>query len=270
MTKLGRVFVIVGALGLAASVAWLGLRVRSIQKARAAVLEKRAAHASMANEEVAVEGFSIDATEVTVARYRECVKAGACTEPGRSEFCNWDVKERDTHPINCVDHEQASAFCGWIGRRLPTGDEWQAAARGRDGRSYAWPGDDTTTECFDRDAKYAPGEARRMLSPPEGTCPVDAHPKGATERGVLGLGGNVSEWTATEVAVDSNRWVNMGASWPEQPWQKSHRDDAGFAHAPTHRAAVLGFRCATSEPPSVWAELMTELQLARSSTTAMP
>lgn len=41
--------------------------------------------------------------------------------------------------------------------------------------------------------------------------------------------------------------------------------------ARTHRDGVLGFRCTKSEPPSVWSELMDmELQLARSSTTAIP
>lgn len=276
MSVFRRVLVIAGALGVTAGFASMGWRYRSITNARAEVQANRQARASLANEQLELEGFAIDKTEVTVAQYHECVKAGGCTEPGKSEYCNWEVKGRETHPINCVDHVQASAFCSWIGRRLPTKNEWELAACGRDGRSYPWPGHGSDgKECLDRDAQYGPGAGRKLLSAPQGTCPVDAHPQGATERGVLGMGGNVSEWTSTQDGnpwPPSNRWVNLGASWPNRVHGREIRcGETSLAHAPTHRSAVLGFRCATREPPSVWAELMqTEVQLARSSTTAMP
>lgn len=264
----------IGALGALLCLAWLGLRVRAIQSARDDVRQKQARQATVAGEMLEVTGFALDKTEVTVARYRECVKAGACTEPGRGELCNWDAKERDTHPINCVDHAQASAFCAWTGRRLPSAEEWELAACGKEGKKFAWPGEKSEgVECVDRDAVYAVGEGQRLLSPAKGTCPVDAHPEGATERGLLGMGGNVSEWTATESGegpLPSNRWLNAGASWPYR-----RPDDLACntrsEHAPTHRSALLGFRCAKSEPPSLWSELWdSEIQLARSSTTAMP
>jgi formylglycine-generating enzyme required for sulfatase activity len=269
------VILALGVVGLVATLLWTGAHLRSLQASRQEISRRQATHAALVRDMIEIEGFVLDRTEVTVERYRACVEAGACTEPGRSEQCNWGVEERDAHPINCVNHAQATAYCAWTGRRLPSAKEWELAACGRDGRTFAWPGPDIDgRDCFDRDTKYALGEARRIESEAKGTCPVEAHPKGATERGVLGLGGNVCEWTSTEVGTGwppSNRWANFGPTWASYANPRELTCSGQSAHAPTHESSLLGFRCAWSEPPSVWRELWdSEIQLGRSSTTAMP
>ncbi|MBI4706179.1 MAG: SUMF1/EgtB/PvdO family nonheme iron enzyme, partial [Deltaproteobacteria bacterium] len=91
---------------------------------------------------VTVAAFEMDPTEVTVAQYRKCVSDGGCSEPSG---CNWEESGRDDHPVNCVDWQQAGAYCAWAGKRLPWEEEWEYAARGTDGRIYPWgngaPGD---------------------------------------------------------------------------------------------------------------------------------
>lgn len=59
-----------------------------------------------------VKPFSLGKTEVTLAAYTRCVAAGACTEPGQETHCTWKTDLQD-HPINCLEWEQARAFCAW-------------------------------------------------------------------------------------------------------------------------------------------------------------
>lgn len=84
--------------------------------------------------------FCMDATEVTVAAYRECVEAGKCTVPQlrdinanyRSEY------DRKNHPVNMVNYKQAKAYCEAQGQSLPTEAQWEYAASHGEGRVYPW------------------------------------------------------------------------------------------------------------------------------------
>jgi formylglycine-generating enzyme required for sulfatase activity len=94
------------------------------------------------------------------------------------------------HPATGLSRADVEAFCAWaseeLGRpvRLPTGDEWEAAARGTDGRPYPWG------ETFDPE-RCACAEAGWGW-----TVPVDAHPAGAGPYGTEQQAGNVWEWVS--------------------------------------------------------------------------
>ena len=88
---------------------------------------------------VTVAPMKMARTEVTVSAYRKCVDSGACTVPNSDRApCNWGKSGRENHPVNCVDHAQATSFCRWIGGRLPTAEEWEFAAKGGQSRVYPW------------------------------------------------------------------------------------------------------------------------------------
>ena len=76
---------------------------------------------------VFLDAFHIDQFEVTVGQYRVCVEAGACEDPIYAPSCNWDGFAGDTHPINCMNRQNALDYCTWAGLRLPTEAEWRRA-----------------------------------------------------------------------------------------------------------------------------------------------
>ena len=92
----------------------------------------------------------------------------------------------EDHPVTGVSLADAEAFCRWLGPgvRLPTGDEWEAAARGTDGRAFPWGETFYAEHCNCADSGWG------------WTVPVDAHPAGAGPFGTEQQAGNVWEWVA--------------------------------------------------------------------------
>ena len=98
------------------------------------------------------------------------------------------------HPIIHVNWHEASAYCAWAGRRLPSEAEWEAAALGEPApegglaaakRTYPW-GNEAT------EARHANLEGRAL-----GCIDVAALPEGDSAFGCRQMLGNVWEWTAT-------------------------------------------------------------------------
>ncbi|MET0411971.1 MAG: formylglycine-generating enzyme family protein [Polyangiaceae bacterium] len=141
---------------------------------------------------VSLSPFFIDAYEVTVARYRACVDAGACSEPrlDATQGCTYTSAPgaRELFPVTCVNWSEADTFCDWEGRRLVTEAEWELAARGEEARRDPW-GDDV--------------ECNRAVLSGSAQCPehagqlpkrVGSMPRGASPEGVYDLTGNAWEW----------------------------------------------------------------------------
>jgi formylglycine-generating enzyme required for sulfatase activity len=202
---------------------------------------------------VDVASFCMDTTEVTVAAYGACARAGKCTDAdarapeGFRQYCNHGVPDRDEHPINCVDWEQASAYCKAGGMRLPTEEEWEYAARGGAKQlDYPWgaePPEPGKQLCWSGEGGDSSEEAR------PGTCEVGSYPSGAF--GLKDMAGNVWEWTATVFCpypgaqathCEATQRAIRGAAWgfSDPP---SVRSAARGQFEPDTRDYAIGFRC---------------------------
>ena len=192
---------------------------------------------------VHVDPFSIDPTEVTVDAYAECVRAGRCTEPSDrsvSSYCNWGYGDRGQHPINCVDWNQARAYCAYRGKRLPTEAEWEKAARGTDGRKYPWGNE--TVSC--RLAVWGDGQSTDGCGR-HSTWAVGSFEAGASPYGALDMAGNVWEWTSDWYSDERVYRVYRGGGWGNAN-PASLRASLRYWGSPSRRYGGLGFRCADS------------------------
>ncbi len=191
-----------------------------------------------------VAPFWIDRTEVTVAAYRACVTAGTCARPARaSANCTYDLDDPDL-PVSCVHWADADAYCGFVGKRLPTEREWEYAARG----SFALPFPyGVSPSCLNAVTLLSDQSGRSCVSHP---TRVGTHPGGASVFGVQDLSGNVEEWTADwyvellgpgPAPRSGAAHVLRGGGWLSAPSQsRTTSRDWGSA---LEAGANVGFRC---------------------------
>ncbi len=216
------------------------------------------------SSEVFLDAFWIDKYEVTVGQFRECVDAGACTEPNsgsaayrlafEDHYTNWNKPGRESHAVNAVSWHQANDYCAWAGKRLLTEAEWEKAARGTDGRLYPWGFDHPSCEWLIMDDS---GDGCGQEMP----WPGGAKPAGASPYGVMDMAGNVWEWVQDDYGLDYYSRAPVENPVNDDPDSGlkivrggSHADQNPFIHTTTNRVALdpnqgfdytVGFRCAS-------------------------
>jgi formylglycine-generating enzyme required for sulfatase activity/tRNA A-37 threonylcarbamoyl transferase component Bud32 len=157
---------------------------------------------------------------------------------------------REQWPVNQVTWYGAKLFCSAQGKRLPTENEWEAAARGHDDRLYPWG--DAAPFCH---GVNLPNDG--YLSLPG--CPADGEPapvmsalQDVTPQGVHDLGGNVAEWVEP-IYSEAGR-NREGPSGPVAPhvirggsffFSYSARTSVRNRRPANVAAFNVGFRCAS-------------------------
>jgi formylglycine-generating enzyme required for sulfatase activity len=149
------------------------------------------------------------------------------------------------NPVAGVTLIEARAFAAWAGKRLPTEEEWEKAARGTDGRKYPW-GD-------------TPPQAGLANLSGGGPLAADSNPGGASPYGVKNMAGNVWEWTVSAYPVTQQEVADMARNLPGTGSTWNVIKGGGFFAPPggelwartymrrgfpvEQKAPFLGFRC---------------------------
>ncbi len=198
--------------------------------------------------EVHLAAFDMDLTEVTVAEYAACARAGGCSAAGTAvawagvteadqrlygDMCNADRPDRQNHPVNCVDWTAADSFCRWAGKRLPTEEEWEYAACG---------GECSETPRTGTERRFFMGSSHWPLT-------------GAVARGAPGpfglfdMAGSVWEWTSSAYCrydrpgCGDPRRVVRGGSFSVVDFSFVRLTDRSPSAVSTKNTSI-GFRCA--------------------------
>ena len=150
-----------------------------------------------------------------------------------------------------VSFYEADAYARWAGKRLPTEAEWEKAA--------SWDPETGTKRLFPW-GDETPGEDRTNLDQLAfRPANVGAYPAGASAYGVLGMIGDVWEWTTSdfapypgfesfpyreysEIFFGPDHRVLRGGSWATRPY--AIRNTFRNWDYPLRRQLFCGFRCA--------------------------
>ncbi len=161
-------------------------------------------------EKQTLPAFFIDKYEVTIGEYKVFLDSIATnetalpgyqhlksikTKPEHHQPGDWENMQAaieqnqlswDT-PVFNIDWFDAYAYAAWARKRLPTEVEWEKAARGTNGVAYPW-GDKFDPAKCDCATESKPGKLGAA---------VYAYPGDKSPFSVIGMAGNVSEWTTT-------------------------------------------------------------------------
>ncbi len=158
---------------------------------------------------VFVPSFYIDRTEVTNTEFRRF----------RSSYVF--PKGEDNLPVTNVTYDDAAAYAQWAGKRLPTEEEWEKAARGTDGRRYPWGNvwDPHRVAAKAHRHNAAPEPLLRLQpgrSCPIGSAsrvqPVGSIPDGVSPYGCVDMAGNAWEWVQGYVNGNPNQRIIRGGA----------------------------------------------------------
>jgi formylglycine-generating enzyme required for sulfatase activity len=211
-----------------------------------------------------VPAFAIAKYPLTNTQFAPFIEAGGYRERKWWTDAGWGQRERDgwteprfwndskwngtEQPVVGVSWYEAIAYCQWLSEQtgqkilLPTGQQWQRAAQGDDGRDYPWGSQWNRNLCNNNVDKKGIGK----------TTPVTQYEgNGDSPFGVVDMAGNVWEWCLTEYKSGNNSAngtevrVLRGGSW-FIPDTVIFRCDYRNRNDPYNRYSNWGFRLALS------------------------
>jgi formylglycine-generating enzyme required for sulfatase activity len=220
---------------------------------------------------VDLPAFYMDRFEVSIDQFRRFVDSGAYQDMKywKSEQARMMIERFGDHPFEwdeilkldgrtamCnVSFYEASAYCQWAGKELPTAAQWEKAARGSDGRKYPW-GVAWIPENASAASVQSFDGGNAIFSPWPGLA--TGHPEGRSIYGIEQMSGNVWEWTKDEFKpYPGNEKPHLfyppliremrGGSWNLDP--KFATTTFRNFNEEMSRNRAFGFRCVCEEKP---------------------
>jgi formylglycine-generating enzyme required for sulfatase activity len=199
---------------------------------------------------VFVDGFYMDKFEVTNIQYKLYVDSMGVKPPYSWVDGRYPVGA-DGHPVVGVSWFDATGYARFVGKRLPTEEEWEKAARGTDARIYPWGNTFDATKC---------NNGPRLM-------PIRSFPVGVSPYGLYNMAGNAAEWidawyapypredgekvdpaiTKYKPNYGKNKYrIYRGGSW--NSFGKFLRCANREKAKPNERWEYIGFRCAMDPP----------------------
>jgi formylglycine-generating enzyme required for sulfatase activity len=175
---------------------------------------------------VTVRDCYIDKYPVTNRQYAAFMQATGHKAPMFMADPTWN---KSNSPVVGVSYRDAVAYAAWCGKRLPTEEEWERAARGTDERLWPWGNAFESLCCNSRE--WNAGKTTEVGTFPRGVSPV----------GAFDMAGNVWEFT-------SGDWEGFGKTIRGGSW----RHGAAYCRTTCRwgtdpdlpGSTTVGFRCA--------------------------
>ena len=157
------------------------------------------------------KAFYMDTNEITNSDYKKFIDTLELEAPYHWPEGNIP-KGKEQHPVVYVSWFDATNYCKWAGKRLPTEQEWEKAARGLDGLIYPW-GNEWSLDKSNNPYKHSTG-----------TKPIGSYPEGRSPYGLNDMSGNVWEWVdshylphpgnpVTRAEYGKDKRILKGGSW---------------------------------------------------------
>jgi hypothetical protein len=180
---------------------------------------------------IEIAPFWLDRYEITNFDYGQYLAATGAEPPATwSGGVMPDGQSR--YPVRGATWEEASVYCQWADKRLPTEAEWEVAARGPHGWAYPW-GDDRNTVSLPTDKTYI----------------VGSHPDNRSYFGVFDMAGNVWEWVdAPYNTTAADQHIVRGGNFSQL---RDAIEPLAVADNNSNVIQNSGFRCAASQATAV-------------------